>query len=197
MSEYPLVQNLDKIKNNINLNTKEKVESVKNILLEEVSHRRNEDSQGLVDSRFDVAYAVFGPKRNSITYALARLEAKYQFEYIFATSKNIDPEFRLAIFPNLLITYLENHKYYLGNDFFEVLYEVFGEKSDYIISVMHDQIQKNIARTMGKHYSYTTAEENKKSFAKHFQEKFKDTYFEMMVIQFTNDYVKNGECIPA
>lgn len=196
MNEYPLVQNLDKIKNNINLSIEEKVESVKTILLEEVDHVCN-DSQALVDSRFDVAYAVFGPKRNRMTYALAKLEAKCQFESIFTASKNIDPEFRLSIFPNLLIKHLENHKYYLGNDFFEVFYEVFGEKSDYIISVMHDQIQKNIARTMGKHYSYTTAEENKKSFAKHFKEKFKDTYFEIMVIQFTNDYVKNGECIPA
>lgn len=197
MNEYPLVQNLDKIKNNINLSIEEKVESVKTILLEEINYRQNKEDIDLSYGRFDVACAVFGPKRNKMTHALAKLEATSKLEYFIKTFESFDPELKTSVSTNLLLTYLENHKYYLGNDFFEVLYDVFDEKADFVIEAMFNRIQKNITNLMGQYYPDTTAEENKKSFAKHFQEKFKDTYFEIMVIQFTNDYVKNGECIPA
>lgn len=192
MIEYPLVQNLDKIKNNINLNIEEKVESVKTILLEEINYRQNKKDIDLSDGRFDVACAVFGPKRNKMTHALAKLEATSKLEDFIKTFESFDPEFKTSVSTNLLLTYLENHKYYLGNDFFEVLYDVFGEKADFVVEAMYNRIQKNITNLMGQYYPNTTAEENKIQFSKFFQEKFKDTYFEIMVIQFTNDYVKNG-----
>lgn len=50
---------------------------------------------------------------------------------------------------------------------------------------------------MSRYYPGTTAEGHKRNFSVYFQEKYLGTFFEKMVVDFTEDYVINGECLKA
>lgn len=80
------------------------------------------ESRGLADfskARFDVARSYDDDEFN---IALAKLEAHTQLQKVFKRYTELTPEF--VTIPDLLLSHFDNHKYLLGDTFYEILRDV-------------------------------------------------------------------------
>lgn len=187
--EYPLCENLEVAIGMKDNDVQTRLALVKKILEDEL------ESRGLADfskARFDVARSYDDDEFN---IALAKLEAHTQLQKVFKRYTELTPEF--VTIPDLLLSHFDNHKYLLGDTFYEILRDVFGEYYDDAIKAMSDGLLFHMKDVMSRYYPGTTAEGHKRNFSVYFQEKYLGTFFEKMVVDFTEDYVINGECLKA
>lgn len=186
-TQYPLRKKLEEIEDS-NLNDIHlQLELVKKVLVEELASRGLEDFK---DARFDVAYSI---KDHGFNVALSRMQLRAKLNFISKKLTKIELEF--SAIPQLILILLDYHKPLLGNGVMDIIKEVFQENYENIIDAMSKEIGINIKQCMGTYYAEISPESHKANFQEYFNERFKGTFFESMVIDLTDDYVKNGECL--
>ena len=196
-NEYPLIKNLENIKSTPNLDFETKINKIKAVLLDEVIHRKDagieKEKSPLFITNFEAVNSVFGPDKNSVTTEFSKIELEEKLKRLLQFNHKSISITQMSITENLLMIYLDNHKFYLGNDFFEVIYDVFGKDADNLIEVMYDRIRLDIIHTMGRNFFHDATESSKKISADFYINKYKNTYFETMVIQLTNFFISKTE----